>query len=307
MISVASTNDEKSTALATSFPPPLSQSSVPDDAEYPNPVPDPPDITIEQIEHSINKLSPMKAPGPDGIKNIVFKKCSKTLAPHLLCLFRTVFLLKTYFDPWQEFITVVLRKPGKPNYTTPKAYHPIALLNTTSKLLMAVIADQLTYVLESYNLLPNTHFSGRPGCSTTDSLHLLEATIKNAWRAGKIISALFLDIEGAFPNTVTDCFLHNMHKCKIPSTLINFTEQALCGHRTKLSFNSFLSDWIPITNSIGQGNPFSMILYIIYNSDLVEVPKDKNKAALTFVDDTTLLAIGKTFDDTHATLHNMLS
>ncbi|KAF8545790.1 hypothetical protein OG21DRAFT_1367976, partial [Imleria badia] len=149
----------KSTALASSFfPPPLPHSSVPDDNDYPDPIPEPQDITTEQLECSINKLSPMKALGPDGIKNIIFKKCSTTLVPHLLRLFRAVFLLNMYFDPWRDFITVVLRKPGKSNYAIPKAYCPIALLNTTGKLLMAVIADQLTYLLETHNLLPDTHF-----------------------------------------------------------------------------------------------------------------------------------------------------
>jgi hypothetical protein len=49
-----------------------------------------------------------------------------------------------------------------------------------------------------------------------------------------------------------------------------------------------------------------MILYIIYNSDLVEVPKNKNKNALAFVDDTAFVAIGKDFNATHATLTDML-
>ena len=49
-----------------------------------------------------------------------------------------------------------------------------------------------------------------------------------------------------------------------------------------------------------------MILYIIYNSDLVEVPNGKNKLALAFVDDTAYLAIGKDFNATHSTLTNML-
>ncbi|KAF8558626.1 hypothetical protein OG21DRAFT_1368802, partial [Imleria badia] len=57
---------------------------------------------------------------------------------------------------------------------------------------------------------------------------------------------------------------------RIPSALIKFTERVLCRRRTKLSFDGFLSDWIPITNGIGQGDPLSMILYIIYNSDLIE-------------------------------------
>ncbi|KAF8546189.1 hypothetical protein OG21DRAFT_1379417, partial [Imleria badia] len=76
--------------------------------KYPDPVADPGDITAEQIERCIMNLSPMKAPGPDGIKNIVFKQCSGALVPQMLCLFRAVFLLKTYFDLWKEFTTVVL-------------------------------------------------------------------------------------------------------------------------------------------------------------------------------------------------------
>jgi hypothetical protein len=305
--STATTNDEKSKALAaTFFPPPPQYSSTPNDFKYPDPIPDPGDITTEQVEQCINKLSPLKVPGPDSIKNIVFKQCTDTLTPHLLRTFRAVFLLKTYFDPWKEFTTVVLHKPGTPNYSAPKAYRPITLLNTTSKLLMAIIADQLTHLLEAHNLLPATHFGSRPGRSMTDSLHLLEATIKNVWRAGKVISALFLDIEGAFPNAVTNCLLHTMRRRKIPTSLVDFTERALRGRRTRLSFDSYLSNWIPITNGIGQGDPISMILYIIYNSDLVEVPKNKNKNALAFVDDTAFVAIGKDFNATHATLTDML-
>jgi hypothetical protein len=41
---------------------------------------------------------------------------------------------------FRESTTVVLRKPGKDNYTTPKLYRPIALMNTTGKIMHAVIA-----------------------------------------------------------------------------------------------------------------------------------------------------------------------
>ncbi|KIJ63741.1 hypothetical protein HYDPIDRAFT_63317, partial [Hydnomerulius pinastri MD-312] len=66
-----------------------------------------------------------------------------------------------------------------------------------------------------------------------------------------------------------------------------------------LKFDGFLSDWIDITNGIGQGDPLSMILYIIYNSDLVEVAnaQGKRELALAFVDDTAYVAIGTTFRD----------
>ena len=67
-----------------------------------------------------------------------------------------------------------------------------------------------------------------------------------------------------------------------------------------------MSEWFNITNSIGQGNPLSMILYIIYDSDLVRTAKGRQELTLAFVDDTAFLAIGNTFQETHQILNDML-
>jgi len=206
-----STNHEKSQFIAESFfPPPPANDSVPPDIIYPEPVAQHTPITSTKIERAIANLSGYKAPGPDGICNIVFKQCSDTLTPYFKHLFNAAFTHQTYYEPWKCFTTVILRKPGKPSYSVPKAYRPIALLNTLGKLLTAIVAEQLTHLLERHQLLPNTHFGGRPGRSTTDSLHLLEETIKNAWRSHQVALVLFLNIEGAFPNAVTKRLVHNM-------------------------------------------------------------------------------------------------
>ena len=193
----------------TLFPPPPETSSVPANFVYPDPAETWTPITRKHLVEAIRKLNGFKAPRPDGIANIVFKKCP-ILINRLLSIFNATLQLDTYYDPWRESTTVIIRKPSKPDYSVPKAYRPIALLNTTAKLLSALIADRVSYILEMHNLLPSTHFGGRPGRSTTDSLHLLETTIRHAWRQGKVVSVLFLNIEGAFPNAVTDRLLHNM-------------------------------------------------------------------------------------------------
>jgi len=116
----------------------------------------------------------------------------------------------TYYHSWQESTTCILRKPGKPNYEIPKAYCPIALLCTMAKVLTSIVSKNLTMATEQNQLLPETHFRGRPCRSMTDTVHLLIHQIKEAWRKGKVVSILFLDIEGAFPNAVMDQLLHNM-------------------------------------------------------------------------------------------------
>ncbi|KIK13673.1 hypothetical protein PISMIDRAFT_17820 [Pisolithus microcarpus 441] len=303
---IASSNEDKSRLLAqTLFPPPPTQSSVPEGHGYPEPVAKWARITNDQLRRTINKLSPYKAPGPDGVANIVFQRCSR-LTDYLLPIFNAVFTFRTYYEPWRESITVVLRKPGKPDYSTPKAYRPIALLNTTAKILSAIVADRISYISEAHNLLPCTHFGGRPGQSTEDSLLLMEATIKHAWRQHKVVSALFLDIEGAFPNAVTDRLLHNMRMRRLPKDIVDYTDRLLRGRKTKLRFDDYESEWFPITNGIGQGDPLSMILYVIYSSDLVDIANGKNELTLAFVDDTAILATGKDFVSTHATLANMM-
>ena len=48
----------------------------------------------------------------------------------------------------------MLRKPDKPDYTDPKAYRPISLLNTLGKALEIVMAKMMRFLAESYALLP---------------------------------------------------------------------------------------------------------------------------------------------------------
>jgi hypothetical protein len=148
----------------------------------------------------------------------------------------------TCYPPRRDFTTVVLRKPGKHRYDVPKAYRPIALFSTAAKVLTAIVAEEITKLVEQHQILPNNHFGGRPGHTTTDAIHLVNRT-KKARRDGKVVSILFLDIEGAFPNAVTKRLIHNLKRRKIPTTYITFIEQLLSGHRTKLKFDDFTSPY----------------------------------------------------------------
>lgn len=222
---VTETNDnqEKATLFAnTFFPPPPLTSSIPVDFIYPPPLPSPGQITKEQIERHVRRLSPYKAYGPDEISNIALQMCLDIITDYLLYIYRAILKLGIYYDPWREFDTVVLRKPGKPSYETPKAYRPIALLSTLAKVLTAIVAEDIGRLAELHQLLPKSHFGGRPGRSTADAVHYLVQRIKEAWREGKVVSVLFLDVEGAFPNAVTDRLIHNLKKRRIPTAYIHF-------------------------------------------------------------------------------------
>jgi hypothetical protein len=234
------------------------------------------------------------------------KKCADAIIPYLTQIFRAVFSLRVYAKQWSEIITCVLQKPGKPRYDVPKAYRPIALLNSIPKLLTSIIAEEVTHLTEWHQLLPATHFGGRPRHTTTDSLHLLTNTIKTAWHCKQVILVLFLDIKGAFPNAVTSRLRHNMRKRTVPEAYILFVENMLTRQKTKLRFDNYTSDWFEIDNGIGQGDPLSMILYLFYNADVLDIARGPNEKSLGYVDDKALVAIGKTFEKTHRMLGRMM-
>lgn len=170
------------------------------------------------------KLKPFKAPGPDGIPNAVLKECIESIIHHVYYIFRAILELRVYPDSWKHFTTAVLRKPGKPDYSVPKAYRPIALMNTIAKLFTSLLAGFLSHLCEFRNLLPCNQFGGRPGRMTTDSLHLLTCKIKEAWRNGKVATSLSLDVQGAFPNVVKEVLLHNMRLKGVPVVCTDIIE-----------------------------------------------------------------------------------
>ena len=126
------------------------------------------------------------------------------LLNRLYHIYIAIYEKRFQYKPWKYFTTITLYKLGKPYYNILKAYRPIALLNMMWKVLTGILAEQLSYYTEKYHLLPDHHFGGWPGRTTTDAMHLLTYRIKDTWHKGKVASVLFLDIEGAFPNTVPE-------------------------------------------------------------------------------------------------------
>ena len=182
----------------------------------------------------------------------------------------------------------------------------IALYNTMGKLVSAVMTDVLTYLTEHHHLLPNKCFGGLPGRTTMDSLLYLINNIKNAWRKRKVATIVFLDIARVFPNTVTERLLANMVRLGYPTQVINYFEAVLDNRHTVLSFNGYVSEAINIDNGIGQGEPSSMILYLIYSHTLVGIPPTCGGNGGAYVDDNFFTAIGDTFEECDTKINQML-
>ena len=106
----------------------------------------------------------------------------------------------------------MLRKPGKPDYTDPKAYRPISLLNTLGKALKTVMAKRVRFLAESHALLPHIQIGTRKQRSTDTALYLLLKKIHTVWTGNKlrVTTLLSLNVASVFNRVSHVRLTHNL-------------------------------------------------------------------------------------------------
>ena len=113
-----------------------------------------PRLTIDEIRNAIFRYNPKKAPGSDEITFEIWRHLFQYVQRWIQWLYQTSVDLGHLPRSWRHAQIVALKKPGKSDYTVPKAYWPISPLPTISKGLEAVVATRLSYLAERYSLLP---------------------------------------------------------------------------------------------------------------------------------------------------------
>lgn len=274
---IANSFMEKTDMLKKTFfpPPPPADLRDIEGTFYPSPHACPMEITKQEVLKAIRRPKADKAPGPDGIPNRILKACSEKLSESLTPLYQACVRLTYHPYAFKTAHTIVIRKPGKDaeDYVNPKAYRPIALLNTLGKTLESIMAEKISYLAERFNLLPCTQMGARRGRSTETALELLTEQVHTVWGQGrdKVATLLSMDIAGAFDTVSHQRLTHNLRKRKIPEWIANWVQSFLDNRRTTLAIHPQMTDEFAVQTGIPQGSPISPILYLFYNADLLEI------------------------------------
>ena len=112
-----------------------------------------PDLSSIEVRNAIMTSSPAKAPGPDRLGFAVIQQ-AYAAAPSVFEKTYTLLFNHGYYPKcWREGIGVVLPKPKKDDYSKPKAYRIITLLNCLEKVLEKILAVRLSYLANTTTLL----------------------------------------------------------------------------------------------------------------------------------------------------------
>jgi len=94
------------------------------------------------MQKTLKAYSNISAPDPNHItwQYLKFILSNNIYAVGILFMANTCLLLYYWPRHFKKFVSVIIPKPGKPAYNTSKAFRPIILLNTLSKLIEKMIA-----------------------------------------------------------------------------------------------------------------------------------------------------------------------
>jgi len=113
-----------------------------------------PTISTEEISKLIRSLLNKKVLGLNSIPNKVLKVAALIIIKDLVKVASYYFTSKIILKSLKEFITIVLYKEGKKDYSLLGSYKPITLKNILVKVLEKHIANIISKAAKEYRLLP---------------------------------------------------------------------------------------------------------------------------------------------------------
>jgi len=250
-------------------------------------------VTEQAVERALHAQSVKKAPGPDKLSFGAIQLLWKWDTERVVRLTRAAIRTGRHPAVWKRASGVVIRKPGKDDYTQLKAYRSISLLSCMGKVVEKVVAELLSEEAERRGLLSDGQFGSRKGQSAVDAAAIMVDRAHAALTNGHITGVLLMDIKAAFPSVAKGRLVNLMKVRQMDGDLIRWTESVLSERTVEMVIEGNAMERHPVEAGVPQGSPVSPILFAIYTSGLIKWVEDYVSAeGLSFVDDLGWVATG---------------
>jgi hypothetical protein len=192
---------------------------------------------------------------------------------------------------WRQVKVTFIPKPGKPDYTEAKAYHPISLSSFLLKMMEKIVDRHITDGALMFQPLHRNKHAYQIGKSTETALHNVVTHVKSATECKDIALGAFLDIEGASDKTSFDMIKQAAGKHGTEPAICRWIS-AMLESRTITATISGETLRVSASRGCPQGECFRLLWSLVVDDLLWEL-NDKGYYTAGYADDIAIPIHGK--------------
>ena len=241
-------------------------------------------VTPKEIRLAVMRTGSRKAPGHDGMQNILLKNLPKKAYVQINYIFNACLKLCHFPDRWKIANILPFHKTGKDKLFA-ASYRPISLLRSLAKIFERIIFNRILAFENKHKMLISEQFGFRQKRSRVQQLIRLVNTISTNLNKNKTTAMVLLDLEKAFDTVWHKGLIYKLNELKFPIYLIKLAQKYLSGRKFRVLINGTKSEYRDIKAGVPQRSILGPLLFIYYIND---IPMSQNVSRSLFADDTSL-------------------
>lgn len=248
-----------------------------------------------EIDDVINatKLLKKKVNKSEYLNAMVWADATDYIAHLIKCIINEIISTGVFPKIWKT--STITPIPKIRNTRNANEFRPINATEVDEKISEIIIKKQLINYVESNDIITKTQSAYRAKYSCETTMNYLIRDWMEAIDNGNVVLTVFLDLKRAFETVDRERLINKLENYGVLGKESRLFKNYMNDRKQCVKFNGLKSNETCVEIGLPQGTALSVILFILYINDIVNVPK-YGKIAL-HADDTEITIIDKNMND----------